>query len=194
MQQTKRILLLYMIGVLALNTIYGLTAQVAVEDAMVLRDSAEKSDVLMEYDKLIGSCTCKSLLRDQQGQWKDTINLKWEWSYIMEGKGVQDEGWYISNNKKHHFTSIRVYDTVNKHWYVSYFTPGLNKTPETWTGGKQENDIVLRKKQQTPQGVIQSVLRFSNITPKGFNWEGKIVDKKKNIDYSFWKIWCKKEE
>lgn len=150
-------------------------------------------NALLDFNALIGDCNCKSILRDQTGKWKDTINLKWTWKYIMDGNGVYDEGWYESKGKKHHFSSLRVYDTVNKHWYVSYFTPNLTSIPETWVGGKIKGDIVLKKQQKNAQGKKESVLTFFDITTKGFSWEGKIVNEEKNINFSFWKIWCVKE-
>ena len=52
----------------------------------------------------------------------------------MNGNGVLDEGSYRSNKQKHYFSSLRVYDAVNKHWYVSYFTPKLTDIPQTWVG------------------------------------------------------------
>lgn len=193
MNPKKRIPLLCTLSFLTVLILQSQTAYSTVEDGIILKDSAEKSNVLLDYEDLIGSCTCKSILRDQQGQWKDTISLRWKWDYIMDGKGVKDEGWYIQNNTKHHFTSIRVYDTINKLWYVSYFTPNLNSIPQTWTGGKKGDNIILRKKQPVQQGLAESVLTFSNISKKGFDWEGKIFNKEKNINYPFWKIWCVKD-
>ena len=149
---------------------------------------------LADYKDFIGNCNCKSLSRNRFGKWGDTISLQWKWKYIMNGHAIQDDGEYILNKKHKYFTSIRVYDTINKHWYVSYFTPNLNAMPETWIGGKVGNNIILKKEQKTTQGIVESVLTFSNISTKGFNWEGKLMSKEKNIDYSFWKIWCIKEE
>ena len=166
------------------------------QEGTPLRQQNNKNSLkqLMAYDDFIGTCNCTSIRRGTQGEWQDTLKLRWKWSYIMEGKGVKDEGWYISNGKKNHFTSIRVYDTLNKHWYVTYFTPELRSTPETWIGGTQGKEIVLKKDQETPQGPMQSVLTFSNISSKGFSWEGKIMNTAKEVNYPFWKIWCLKEE
>ncbi|WP_394747889.1 hypothetical protein [Spongiimicrobium salis] len=181
----------FMIPLLLLSSYLTLSQ----EGSPLYKKSSENTlKQLMIYDNLIGDCSCKSLRRGPQGQWQDTVDLKWKWSYIMDGKGVKDEGWYISNTKKHHFTSIRVYDTLHQHWYVSYFTPDLQSKPETWIGGIQGTHIVLKKDQETPQGLMQSILTFSNISEKGFHWEGKIVNAEKKINYPFWKIWCLKEE
>ncbi|WP_435625696.1 hypothetical protein [Flagellimonas sp.] len=165
--------------------------------SICLLGQTEKTDlkkVISEYENMIGTCHCKSIFRDQKGAWNDTINLTWNWKYIMDQKGIQDEGWYFSNGRKYHFTSIRVFDTINKQWYVSYFTPNLSSVPETWVGGKQGNEIVLKKEEATENGLVESILTFSNISKKGFDWEGKVMNKEKEMVYPFWKIWCLKEE
>ena len=163
---------------------------------MGVKNSTEynKERGIKAFEKLMGKCNCKSLLRDKIGKWKDTIKLKWNWKYVMEGNGVYDEGWYETDDKKHHFSSMRVYDEVNKHWYVSYFTPELKDIPQTWMGGKVGKNIILKKDQKTTKGLMKNILTFSNITHKGFTWEGKIVNEQKKTEYIFWKIWCIKNE
>ncbi len=156
--------------------------------------STPMREELLDFDLLIGDCNCKSIIRDQTGKWRDTISLRWKWKYIMEKNGVYDEGWYQLDGKKHHFSSLRVYDSINQHWYVSYFTPKLTAKPETWIGGKKDDKIVLKKEQKTPQGAMESVLTFFDISAQGFSWEGKIISEEKKVDYSFWKIWCVKDE
>ncbi|NAS31725.1 hypothetical protein GTQ40_12130 [Flavobacteriaceae bacterium R38] len=148
---------------------------------------------LKDYDKLIGICACKSTRLQPDGKWSDSIALKWRWKYIMNGNGVQDEGWYGDKNNVSYFTSIRVYDQVNKTWYVTYFSPNLNNEPDTWTGGVKSGNIILKGNIKTPTGDIPSILTFSNISEKGFDWEGKILSSEEDTTgNSFWKIHCKK--
>ena len=147
-----------------------------------------------DFDKLIGVCDCKSVSRQADGKWADTLSLKWRWKYIMNGNGVQDEGWFGSKENPSYFTSIRSYDKINKQWYVSYFTPNLSAIPSTWTGRKEGENIVLKRATKTPNGKnATSVLTFFDITHQGFNWEGKIENPEfPNGEYIFWKIFCKK--
>ncbi|MEO0572707.1 MAG: EthD family reductase [Bacteroidota bacterium] len=133
-------------------------------------------------------------MKNEQGAWKDTMDLKWNWKYIMNGKGVLDEGWYIQDGIRNDFTSIRVFDTINKHWSVTYFATNSQGPPSTWTGGKVGDKIILKKKQTTKSGPAESILTFSNISDEGFHWEGKLFFEEKQLSFPFWKIWCVKEK
>ncbi|NER13167.1 hypothetical protein GWK08_06935 [Leptobacterium flavescens] len=148
---------------------------------------------LADYNKLIGSCQCKSVRLQPDGKWSDSIALKWRWKYIMNGNAVQDEGWYGDRDNPSYFTSVRVYDKKNERWYVTYFSPELNFKPDTWIGRKENGNIVLEGTIKTTGGELTSLLTFSDISDSGFNWEARII----NPDlpgggYSFWKIFCKK--
>jgi len=187
---------LHLLAILCISTL-GLFGQgSAAKNSVKLnaKTALTIAEAVLEYRDLIGVCDCKSLRRDAQGKWQDTTELKWKWNYIMNKKAVKDEGWFMQEGKKQYFTSIRVYDTINQQWYVSYFTPSLNSAPQTWTGGKKGQKIVLSKKQNTPQGPMNSELIFSEISAKGFYWEGKLTNLEKQIDFPFWKIWCIKNE
>ena len=151
-------------------------------------------EVIKEYADLIGICDCKSLSRTNTGQWGDTTNLIWKWEYIMNGKAIQDTGEYYYANKQQSFTSIRVYDSQNNHWYVSYFTPNLTSPPLTWTGGKEEDQIVLKREDDSQGGKTVSTLTFSNISKQGFSWEGTLTQLASGTNYTFWKIWCEKRK
>ena len=78
---------------------------------------------------------------------------------------------------------------------MPFFVPQLRTDPQIWNGGKEGENIVLKKPILTKSDdVVESILTFSNITDGGFEWEGKIVNHSKNISQVFWKIWCKKRE
>ncbi len=148
-----------------------------------------------DYNKLIGTCRCESRRMQPDGKWGKPISLKWKWKwkYIMNGNAVQDEGWYGNEKNATYFTSIRVYDKTKKHWYVTYFSPNQANEPNTWTGGLVNKNIVLKGIIKTPSGGVSSILTFSNISKKGFDWEGKIFSSEKDTTgRSFWKINCKK--
>ena len=146
-----------------------------------------------DFDKLIGDCDCKSVRALPNGKWSDSVSLKWKWKYIMNGNAVQDEGWYGDEKNPSYFTSVRVFNNTKKEWYVSYFTPNMLLTPDIWTGKKEGDQIILKGEIKTPNGKLLSMLIFSEISPNGFNWEGKILsDKNDTVGKSFWKISCKK--
>ena len=146
------------------------------------------------FDQLIGLCNCKSLQYDRNGNPGDTVALKWRWKYILNGNGVQDDGWYGNDTIQSAFTSIRILNPQTKKWQVPFFTPNMTRAPSIWIGGKEKEEIIL-KRPYTVQDSIQvvSTLTFSNISSKGFNWEGKSFFPQRNISNVFWKIWCTKE-
>lgn len=149
---------------------------------------------LKDYDKLIGVCNCKSV-QYRNGIAGDTLQLKWRWKYILNGNGVQDDGWFGNDSIQSSFTSIRILNPQTKKWHVPFFTPNMRANPQIWIGGKEGDNIVLKRTQKTQNGgEAESILTFSNITDKGFNWEGKIYIPTKNFTNVFWRIWCIKEK
>jgi hypothetical protein len=149
---------------------------------------------IKEYDKLIGNCTCKSI-QYIAGKAGDTLDLKWRWRYILNGYGVQDEGWFGNDTIQSAFISIRTLNPITKKWHVPFFTPNMMGAPNIWVGGKEGKKIVLKRNQKTQNGgEVESILTFSNITEKGFFWEGKIVNSQNNSTNIFWKIWCIKDK
>jgi len=148
---------------------------------------------IKDFEKLIGVCNCKSV-QYRAGKPGDTLDLKWKWKYILDGYGIQDEGWYGNDTTQNHFTSIRILNPKTKKWHVPFFTPNMTSNPNIWTGGKEGDKIILKRTQKTKKGEFESILTFSSITDKGFNWEGKIFNPSLNKTNVFWKIWCIKEE
>lgn len=146
---------------------------------------------LQDFAPLIGICDCQSLQRNAQGEWGDTVQTKWQFKYIMNGKAIQDETWKADGG---HSTSIRQYNADSSAWYVTFFGSNFaNPSPPVWAGGKQNGDIVLNKPQKAPNGMDgMSRLTFSEISDEGFNWIGEWVNEKQGIIYPFWKITCRK--
>lgn len=146
------------------------------------------------FDQLIGLCNCKSVQYDRSGNPGDTVALKWRWKYILNGNGVQDDGWYGNDTIQSAFTSIRILNPQTKKWQVPFFTPNMARPASIWHGGKEGNNIVLKRPYQVQDSIqVVSTLTFSNISSEGFNWEGKSFFPATNNANVFWKIWCKKE-
>jgi hypothetical protein len=147
------------------------------------------------FDQLIGLCNCKSLQYDRNGNPGDTTALKWRWKYILNGNGVQDDGWYGNDTLQSAFTSIRIFNPQTKKWQVPFFTPNMTRAPNIWIGGREGNNIILRRPYQIQDSIqVVSTLTFSNISSNGFNWEGKSFFPTRNTSNVFWKIWCIKEK
>ena len=91
-------------------------------------------------NKLIGNCNCKSL-QYANGKPGDTLQLKWRWKYILNGYGVQDDGWFGNDTIQSTFTSIRVLNPKTRKWHVPFFTPNMIQNPNIWIGGKEGENI-----------------------------------------------------
>ncbi|WP_460217964.1 hypothetical protein [Psychroserpens sp. MEBiC05023] len=157
------------------------------------RPNSNAPEELQDFEKLIGICNCKSVQYngDVAG---DTLNLKWRWKYILNGNAIQDDGWLDNGKIITPFTSIRILNPHTKQWQVPFFVPFMTSEPQIWKGGKLGDEIVLRKSEPKSNGhEIESVLTFSNITEKGFNWIGKFVNLSSKKETVFWKIWCVKQ-
>ncbi|MEE9374281.1 MAG: hypothetical protein V3V00_14600 [Saprospiraceae bacterium] len=157
-------------------------------------------EAISDFDMLIGSSICKSSVLLQGGKWSGTFDIKWNWKYIMNGRAVQDEGWYHNQGKETYFTSVRAYNPSQEHWYVSFFTPTMQTTPRTWTGGRKKDannkDVIelIEKKTNANGDMIWNVLTFYDISDSAFHWKGEIANKTKKTEQTFWKIDCVKSE
>jgi hypothetical protein len=150
---------------------------------------------LAEYAELIGKCDCKSMRKNAQGTFTDTVNTVWEFRYIFNGMAIQDESWKEGGRNG---SSIRQFNSDSLQWYVTYFaSANANPTPKTWTGEvqKEKGDIVLKAAQKAPNGLDGfSVLRFYEISESGFKWLGQWEDPTGKYKFPFWKIVCEKQK
>ena len=100
---------------------------------------------------MIGKSECKSLQRNQDGSWKDTVDMLWQFKYIMNGTAVQDEVWRGSEWTA---GSISQFQPDSAQWVVSYFSyPSVAYRPGVWHGGKDGDKIVLLQAQKAPNGM-----------------------------------------
>lgn len=156
------------------------------------RPHPEAPQELLDFDPLIGLCDCKSVARIGPNEWADTLNMKWTFKYIMNGKAVQDE---TLKEDGSHSGSIRQFNSDSSRWYVHYYS---SATPvpslPAWEGNKnEEGKIILYRPQTAPNGMEGFFrLTFSNISAVGYDWVGEWVDPGETIIYPTWKIYCKK--
>ena len=146
-------------------------------------------DALADYEEMIGSCDCKSLQRNPDGTWQDTIKMVWNFKYILNGLAVQDETWKSDGT---YATSIRQYNTDSLKWMVTYFASGSAPyNLPTWAGRRKDNVIELTRPQIAPNGMEgYSKLTFYDIASTGFKWKGEWIKNDQSVVYPFWYIDC----
>lgn len=146
-----------------------------------------------DFDPLIGLCDCRSLSRNPDGSWQDTVAMVWQFKYILNGTAVQDEVWRDGN----YASSIRQFHKDSSRWIVTYYSyPLVGFKPGVWYGEKQENGNILLSQPQTAPNGMQgfSTLTFYDISEQGFNWKGEWIKDDNTITYPFWLIWCQKRK
>lgn len=144
---------------------------------------------IKDYQAMIGSCNCKSVVRKQDGSWAEPEDMIWRWKYIMNGTAVQDETLKADGS---HSGSIRQFIKDSSRWYVHWFS---TKTPSpqlsAWEGNKKGDKIILYREQKAPNGMEGSYrLTFYDMSKTGYKWIGEWVDKTEKIVYPTWKIEC----
>lgn len=146
-----------------------------------------------DFAPVIGTCDCRSLARNGDGTWPDTLDMIWRFKYIMNGTAVQDEVWRENNL---YAGSIRQYQPDSAHWVVTYFSyPKVSSVPGVWHGSKVGGDIILYKPQTAPNGTDGKYkITFYEMSEEGFKWKGEWVDLAETFSYPTWYIECEKRK
>ena len=146
---------------------------------------------VQDFESMIGVCDCRSLQRNPDGTWQDTVEMKWKFKYILNGTAVQDETWKADSV---YATSIRQFSPDSSQWIVTYYSyPAISNTISVWKGKKEKDKIVLKQPFQAPNGMDgYSVLQFYDMTAQGYKWKGEWVKDDGTITYPFWYIQCKR--
>lgn len=145
---------------------------------------------IKDFQPMIGECQCKSETRKQDQSWGEPVNMVWQWSYIMNGKAVQDKTLKADGN---HSGSIRQFIADSSRWYVHFYSSRAPATTlSTWEGNKKDNgSIVLYRDSPAPNGTPGFYrLTFYDMSDTGYKWVGEWVDKVEKIIYPTWKIEC----
>ncbi len=145
-----------------------------------------------DFAPMIGVCPCKSVQRNPDGTWQDTVVMNWKFKYILNGTAIQDETWRMDGSS--YATSIRQYHADSAQWIVSYNSyPGVSFSPGVWKGKKQGEEIVLTQPQKAPNGMEGfSRLTFYDISENGWNWKGEWIKDDQSIIWPFWTIECER--
>jgi len=146
---------------------------------------------IKDFHPLIGLCDCKSVTRNQDGTWADSVDMTWKWEYILNGMAVEDETLKADGT---YAGSIRQFNVDSSKWYVHYYTnKRIASVLPVWEGNKKGDKIILYRDQKAPNGMDGFYrLTFFDITDTGFEWIGEWVDKAEKIVYPTWKISCTK--
>ncbi|GAA4274285.1 hypothetical protein GCM10022258_35810 [Aquimarina gracilis] len=148
---------------------------------------------ILDFDNLIGLCDCISETRNKDQTWAKPNKMTWEFKYIMNGMGVQDQT--LKEDGKHS-GSIRQFIPDSSKWYVHYYSSTLPTTIlSAWEGNKKEDKIILYREQKAPNGMDGFYkINFYDITKNGFKWLGEWVNTDETISFPTWKIDCKKRK
>ncbi len=147
---------------------------------------------IKDYAPLIGECNCKSVARNADQTWGDTLQMTWRFKYIMNGHAIQDETLKADGV---HSGSIRQFNADSAKWYVHYYAVNSAPTPlPTWEGSqKEDGKIILYRPNTAPNGMPGFYkITFSDMDETGFNWLGAWVDTAETISFPLWKITCEK--
>lgn len=155
------------------------------------RPNPEAPAQIKDWKEMIGSCDCKSELRNPDGSWNAPDTLTWTFKYIMNGHGVQDET--LKSNGSH-TGSIRQFIADSAKWYVHFYShKGPTTTLPSWEGVRQDDQIVLFRDSKAPNGMDGDYrITFYDLSEKGYKWKGEWVSKDRTIVYPTWKIECVK--
>jgi hypothetical protein len=147
------------------------------------------ADQLTDFAPMIGECSCKSVNRQPDGTWIDTISMTWRFKYTLNGTAIMDESWKADGVQS---GSMRQYIADSSAWAVTYFSSkNPAATPGVWMGGKDGENVVLYMDQKAPNGMEGvSRLTFYNIDDNGYDWIGEWVSSDGQFVYPFWKIFC----
>ena len=190
----------------AMKTIFTLLLSVSIISGVAQDKSYEPSDEFpygrpnpnvpaefLDFSPMIGTCDCKSVQRNPDNTWADTLNAVWQFKYILNGWAIQDETWL---ENKTNSSSIRQFNPDSAAWFVTFYSSNFaNPTPPTWKGAKENDDIVLNLPQKAPNGMDgSSRLTFYEISDKGFRWKGEWVSTDGQFVFPFWTLDCVKRE
>lgn len=115
----------------------------------------------------------------------------WDGHYFMNGHAIRDSGRSgITTNG-----NIRIFDTASNAWKVTFFSSPVYGT-NSWSGGKEGEDIVLKLPQKAPGTDFEgfSTLTFFNISETSFDWRGEWISADGSIVVPFWRVSCVKRQ
>ena len=146
--------------------------------AALLADQAtpDYPERMKTFGQLVGEWAVANRFRAEAGDdWVES-ERRWLFSYVLDGRGVQDviigsdrEG---ASDDTVFGTTLRVYDRTIGAWRVNYFSPHSGEYCALVASGYR--DGVRQDGTQTDGRPIR--WNFSAITPDSFEWDGWVSD------------------
>jgi Domain of unknown function (DUF4440) len=136
--------------------------------------AAEWAAKLMLFGQFAGDWECDVVLLNTDGS-KTKGSCEWHFSWILEGKAIQDVWIAHYNDPKPgaptdgYGTTLRWYDPKADAWHVIWVSARDNTT-HAFAARKVENEIVLES-QDRPSHPYRWI--FSDITPASFRWRSE---------------------
>ena len=131
---------------------------------------------LRQYGQLVGTWSCKTSSRQQDGTWKDNpTEATWTWFYSLNGHAVQDV-WQsppsTAGGPGGIGTNLRVYDPEAKRWDIAWTTAAqrqFDRFTAVYQGGAIEmrGDLPAR----SPFPALSAKITFYSITDASFDWK-----------------------
>lgn len=150
--------------------------------AKVIKTPNPKAPKAVEqFGQLYGIWYCEGTMPDPLGQVEQvTYHAFWAWKYILDGYGVQDF-WYQGKNEWPYWkyfqrdlmlTQLRVYDTQDSTWYISFINNNAREVPGrvfgNFTARAEGMDMVMDFVPQDSANLKRIV--FYDITDESFMW------------------------
>ena len=185
--------LLFILGCIFGLSLYAQDTYEPSEQYPFGRPNPDAPEQIKDWKELIGICDCISQSRNPDRSWAPEQKMSWEFKYIMNGNGVQDQTIKEDGSNS---GSIRQFIADSTRWYVHYYS---NKSPTTvlsaWEGNRKGDAIILYRKQKAPNGMDGFFkINFTDISENGFNWLGEWVNTAETFSYPTWKIRCTKRK
>ena len=139
------------LSMLSIACIYAQSAHEPSKEFPFGQPNPEAPKEVKDFHPMIGMSDCTSELRNPDGSWQHIKKMQWEFKYIMDGKGVQDQTWIEDGRQA---GSIRQYIADSSRWYVHFYSSNFPSTTlPAWEGNKIGDEIILYRDQKAPNGM-----------------------------------------
>lgn len=155
------------------------------------RPNPAAPEELAQFHFMVGENDCsEERLNSATQQWERSART-WDAHYTMNGFAILDTGRSGSTSNG----NMRIFDPLSGQWQVHFFSMPVYGSG-IWTGGMEQDKMVLRQPQKAPGTDFDGVSRltFFNISDQGFSWIGEWVSEDGSVVIPFWRISCWKRQ
>ena len=129
-------------------------------------DAPEETAML---GQLAGTWNAEATVRNRDGSWSEKkVKAIWDWYYILDGHGVQDDWFTIdAAGKRHHYgTNIRIYNSDDKLWHMAWIDIHDRKLA-IFTAVNENGSVIMTGISSSGRKVRNT---FHDITHDSFDW------------------------